>query len=140
MNIVDKLMTIDAGKILERPTETMEIKRLSNLLGEPFLIKLQAVHPQRYTEIQSMAVDLNKKGHINNVDIYKQNTHMILASLVEPNIKDRKLLEHFKAATPVDLIGKLFLAGEIDEINKKINELSGFNDEETEKIKDEVKN
>ena len=140
MNIVDKLMAIDAGKIVENPTEEMEITRLSKMLGEPFIIKLQAVHPQRYTEIQSMAVSLNKIGGINNIDIYKQNTHMILASLVEPNIKDRKLLDHFKVATPVDLIGKLFLAGEIDTINKKINELSGFSDEEFNKIKDEIKN
>lgn len=140
MNIVDKLMAVDAGKIVELPTEEMEIVRLSKMIGEPFIIKLQAVHPQRYTEIQSMAVNLNKKGGINNIDIYKQNTHMILASLVEPNIKDRKLLDHFKVATPIDLIGKLFLAGEIDTINKKINDLSGFNEDDTKKIKDEIKN
>ena len=139
MSIVDKLLQTDARTLTELPSGKFEIKRLSERLGTKFELTLSAVPSQKYSEIQKAGIELSKKGGVREIKLFDMQALTLLEGVKEPNLKDAKLREHFHAATPKELISKLFLAGEISEIYAKIQELSGYeaDDEETEK---EIKN
>ncbi len=57
--------------------------------------------------------------------------------IVEPDVKDKRLLEHFNAPTPKELLKKMLLPGEIAELHNVVNELGGYDREGNE---DEIKN
>lgn len=136
MNIIDKLMQADAGK-LELPTKEYEIKRLSKLFGFPFVLKLQAIDPERYTEIQENSIEM-KKSEINKVKMYNMHMKTILAGVVEPSLKDDGLRKHFGVTTPKELVNKLFLSGEIANISEEISKLCGYDGQE--EIDEKIKN
>ena len=133
MSLVDKLMQLDAGKI-KLPEKEVEIKRLSELLGEKVVFKCRAIDGERYADIQKMAVDISKKGDIRDINMYKMQVLTVIEGVVDPNFKDKKLLEHYNCHTPEELVKKLLLAGEITELFNVINELSGY-ERETDDIK-----
>ncbi len=55
VNVLDLLLGSDIGEI-KLPTKNMEIKRLSEVFGAPFVITVSALSPDRYEEVQDMAV------------------------------------------------------------------------------------
>lgn len=65
MNIMDKLLQIDAKKLTERETKVYEVKRLTKKLGGKFDLTLQAIDAELYSEIQKSAMTI-KKGNIND--------------------------------------------------------------------------
>lgn len=137
MSIIDKLLQMDSAKLTEMPTKEIEIQRLTEIMGEPFKIKCQAIDGERYADIQRSAVDLNKKGGIKNLNLFDMQVLTVIDGVVEPSMKDSKLMKHFGCATPKDLVKKLFLAGEIAEISNVVTELSGY--DKTEDDEEEVK-
>lgn len=139
MNMIEKLLKADAGKLTQLPTKTIEIKRLSEELGEKFEVQLKAISHARHCEIQENAVDISKKGDIKGIKISGMQIMTVLEGLKEPSLKDKALLDHFAAETPKELLTKLFLGGEIAEMYKQINELSGY-DSDDEAVNEEIKN
>ena len=59
MNLAEVLMNADKKKITELQTKEYEVKRLSNLLGTPFILTLQEIPPKRVMEINQQAVKMN---------------------------------------------------------------------------------
>ena len=58
MNMVDRLLKADiVNKLAERPEKKVKMERLSKLFGFDFIITLRAIDPERYADIQKMAVD-----------------------------------------------------------------------------------
>lgn len=139
MSLIDKLLTTDAGKLTEKPFEMYEIPRLSEKLKTKFELRLEAVAPQRYAEIQRQTIDFNKKGGVKDVNMFNPKIMTLLEGIKEPNIKDKRLLDHFGVVTPKELIMKLFLAGEIDDIRNEIDILSGY-EKDNEEADEEIKN
>jgi translation initiation factor 1 (eIF-1/SUI1) len=135
MNLVDRLLAVDAKEIKEKQTAKIEIKRLSKLVGEPFFVTVQEVDGERYQELQMELLD--KKGKADYSRIYRQNTLLVLEGVVEPNLKDQELQKHFGASTPKDLAEILFQGGAMAKIADLISKVSGFDndDEEEEEIK-----
>jgi hypothetical protein len=138
-NLIDTLLKADAGKLTEKPKKQYEVKRLSEALKTPFVLTLQAIPAELYTEIQTNAVDVSKKGNINKINIYKMQLDTLVNGIVEPDLKNKQLLEHFKAATPKELISKLLLAGEIADIAGEVSKLTGYDKDQSE-VDEEVKN
>lgn len=136
MNMIEKLLKVDAGKI-ETPTKEYEVKRLTKLFGFPFILQLRAIPPERYIEIQQNSVEL-KKGDVNKINMYDMQIKTILAGVTDPSFKDENLRRHFGAASPKDLINKIFLAGELSDISGEINKLCGY--ETQDEVDDVVKN
>lgn len=136
MNMIDKLMQADAGK-LELPQKEYEVKRLSELFGFPFVLQLQAIDPERYSAIQEDSLEM-KNGDLNRIRIYEMKTKTLLAGIVEPSLKDKDLQNHFGVNTPKQLVNKLFLVGEITNISDEISKLSGYDGQG--KVNEEVKN
>ena len=131
-NIIDKLMKIDAGT-LETPkaVHKMFVKKV----GEELEFEIQAINPEKATEIQQKAVKI-VDGNVTDIDIYKTKVLTILEGC--PMFKDKELRQHFNCPTPKELISKLFSKGEIDNLVDTINDLSEL--KEVEKADDEIKN
>ncbi len=114
MNLVEKLMR--AGE-MEKETATLRSQHLSNLLGEETSITIREV-----TGRQLSAVHERAKGEGDSA--YESTLLCCMFGVIEPDLKNEKLQEHFKVTTPKDLCEKLFSA-EAYPIAEKILELSG---------------
>lgn len=136
MTIIEKMLKIDADDYRGVQNEKMEISRLSELFGEPFIVEYQPISGRRYQEIIQSITD--KKGNINVGKSFDGNLLIVIAGVVSPDLRDERLLKHFNAATPKDLAEKLFLGGEITKLANAITALSGYGtDEDTD---EEIKN
>ena len=132
MNIIDKLMKIDAG-MLETPTAIHEM--YVTKIGEKLEFEIQAINPEKMDDIQQKAVKI-ENGEVVGVDLYKTKILTILEGC--PMFKDKELRNHFNTPTPKELIGKLLLKGEIDALVDAINDLSEL--KEIKGAEDEIKN
>ena len=132
MNIIDKLMKIDAG-MLETPTAIHEM--YVTKIGEKLEFEIQAINPEKMDDIQQKAVKI-EDGVVVGVDLYKTKVLTILEGC--PMFKDKALREHFNCPTPKELIGKLLLKGEIDALVEAIDNLSEL--KEIKGAEDEIKN
>ena len=132
MNIIDKLMKIDAGT-LETPKaiHKMYVKKI----GEELEFEIEAINAEKATEIQQKAIK-RENGNVSDIDVYKTKVLTIMEGC--PMFKDKALREHFKAPTPKELINKLLLKGEVDDLVDAINNLSDL--KKIEKAEDEIKN
>lgn len=128
MSLVDKLLQLDVAKI-KMPEKEIEIKRLSELLGEKVIFKIKAIDGEKYADIQRMSIDYDNMGKIKDIDNFKLQVLTIIEGVVDPNFKDKQLLDHYNCATPEDLVKKLLLAGEIVDLANEIAVLSGFETE-----------
>lgn len=132
MSLIDKLLQMDKGKLMSMPTREVEMSRLSEVLGEAFKVKCKAIDGERYADIQRSAIDLNKKGGLRNINLYEMQVLTVIDGVVEPSLKDERLLGYFGCVTPKELVKKLFLAGEIAELSNVITELSGYDKSDDE--------
>lgn len=135
MNVIDKLLKIDAGK-LEMPSKEVPLK-LKKLGGEEFTFPCKAVDPEKFSEIQENALEL-KKGDIKKINMYEMKVLTVIEGC--PDVfKNKDLMQHFAVPTPKEFIKKLLLSGEIDDLYNTINELSGY-EKDTEDEEKEIKN
>jgi len=118
-NTLDLLLKME---LPHPPEKVVKLKRLSQICGAPVELKLRALSYSKAAELTSSVMD----------DL---NVHIILAGVVEPNLKDRELLEKYGAATPAELVKKLLLAGEIESLAREIERLSGYRTNTIEEVK-----
>lgn len=114
VNILDLLLGSDIGEI-KLPTKQMEIVRLSKLYGAPFIITVSALSPDKYEEVQDMAVSI--KGKEADIEITLLQLLVVMEGVVDPSgkpmFKNKELMQKFKASTPKELIRKILHSGEI---------------------------
>ena len=139
MNIVEKMLEVEAGNFQNVGTEKMEIKRLSEVIGEPFIVEYRMVPGRRYQEILRIAQD--KSGSIRSDKTYDANLVLLTAGIVSPDLKNEALQKHFGVSTPKDLAEKLFIGGEVTKISNAIAKVSGFNvGDDEDNVDEEIKN
>ena len=136
INVLDLLLGSDIGEI-KLPTKRMEITRLTEVYGKPFVITCRALSPEKYEEVQDMAVAV--KGKDVDLDVSLLQVFVTIEGVVDeagkPMLKNRDLMAKFKAHTPKELVRKLFLSGEIASIYSEIAKLSGFGDDAVTEVK-----
>ena len=132
MNIIDILMKIDAGT-LETPKKVhkMYVTKIDQVLD----FEIQAINAEKATEIQQKGIKL-EDGNLTDIDVYKTKVLTIIEGC--PMFKDKSLREHFNCPTPKELINKLLLKGEVDDLVDAINDLSDL--KKIEKVDEEIKN
>lgn len=132
MNLVEKLLQADAKKTEKLEKKKIKSKRLKKILGETedVYIEIQEIPARRMNNI--LAGQLDKKGNVDFDKAFDAKALTLVDGLIEPNLKDDKLLQHFGCATPKDLAIKLF-SSEMNNISDEIYELSSAEEEETEK-------
>lgn len=138
MNLADTLLAADAGKITKKEHKSYEVKRLSDILGEPFVLDLRQIPNKRVREIQDDSMKI--EGGKTSVDQYKLTMGLLCDGIANKDFDNRDVLKHYGAATRKDLFDTLFNAGEIQDIANIISELCGFDSKKTEEQVDAVKN
>lgn len=136
VNVLDILLGSDVGKI-KLPTKQIEIKRLSELYGDPFYVTVQALSASKWEEVQDMALKIEGKDV--DVDTNLLQIFVVLESTLDEHgkhlFKNMDLVKHFGCVTPKDLVKKLLLSGEIVSIYREVSDLSGFGDESVTEVK-----
>lgn len=134
MNLVDKLLKMDITPFTERETKDIEIKRLSEKFGEPFIVTVGAIDTERFIELSSESLD--KNGKIDYAKSYNASALLVCEGIISPDLKNKDLQAHFKASTPKEL-AKILFKGEITKLSSAISELTGFGGEDED---EEIKN
>ena len=136
VNVLDLLLGSDLGEI-KLPTKQVEITRLTEVYGKPFIITCKALSPEKYEEVQEMAV--NVKGKDVDLDVNLLQLFVTIEGVVDeagkPMLKNKDLMAKFKAQTPKELARKIFLSGEITNIYGEIAQLSGFGEDAVKEVK-----
>lgn len=127
---LDLLLQVDEAKLI-KPRREVEIKRLSESVGQKVVFTCEAIAPAKMAEIQEMVMDVRKQ----EVDIPEMQLMTVLAGVKEPNLKSNELLDKFKAPTPKELLLRLLLPGEIQSLYNIISELSGYGEKAVEEVK-----
>ena len=137
MNLVEELMKADAKKADEREVGVFKSAQLSRILGEkgPVDVKIQELSARRKNELVAMAADEN--GRMDVSKAYDAHLKVVIAGVIEPNLKDKDLQEHFGCKMAVDLAEKLFKS-EVSDIATAIFSLGTVGDGKDDE--DEIKN
>lgn len=96
----------------EAEEKEFEVKRLSRLAGKPVVFRLRGIGYSRAAEIREMSGE--------------QDVQILLAGTVSPNWKDKELLEKYGAATPAEAVKKVLRPGEIGDLSREVERLSGY--------------
>lgn len=128
-SITEKLLSADVEKFKKLKTETIESPRLTRLLGssEPEKIKIGEIPFKKFNEISNYTYDEN--GKINYSTLTDSSLEYAVEGIIEPNLKDEKLMNYFGVSTPDDLAVLMF-GNELNSIVTKIIELSNPDAEE----------
>lgn len=114
----------------KKPTKEVELTRLTEALGEPFLCTVQAIDMNQFKEI------LRQAGEARNAESNIQVAELaVKMGLIDPKLTDKELQKHFNAPNYKELMSKMFLTGEIVELSEAIMEISKLNPEEKKEIK-----
>ncbi|MFL0248862.1 phage tail assembly chaperone [Clostridium neuense] len=134
-NVMDLLLKADTSKI-KKPVKKVKIQSLSESLGEEVVFTIEALSMKEYSAIQESSYSL-VNNELSDIDVNKIQILTVLEGVKEPNLKDKQLLEHFNAHSPVELIEKMFAGrpGEITNLYNHINSLCGFDKGTIEEIK-----
>jgi hypothetical protein len=134
-------MSILSGYLQPVPTnETKEIflPRFKDADGKPLPFVIRKI-TQEMANSLSKKCETMKKGYSAPVlDKGKYSNELILACLVEPNLKDKEICDYYGVLNPADVPGRMFSIGEY---GKLADAISAFNELDTEEdIEEEVKN
>lgn len=103
------------------PTKQVKVKRLSKLLGEDVVFTLRALP---YGRVEDM-----KKAEGDTA------IPILLSGLADPDPKSDELKERFGGATPAETLKRLLLPGEIEDLSREVERLSGYRAATIEEIK-----
>ena len=132
--IIDKLIQADKEKLAGAASGEVEIKRLSDMLGEPFVLKLKSLGTKKMRELARSATTAAtytaqrrdgavEKHSEDTLDGYRLTLSSIVEACVEPDFRDKRLLAKYETQSPEDVVAEIFLPGEIELISGKIRSL-----------------
>lgn len=127
---LDMLLNLNPEQVVSKPRKQLYMPRLSELSDSKVFFTLQALTLDEAKEIRENAAKIRFNKAHEREDYYDEEEaalFSILQGVVDPDLRDKRLLEKFSAPTPKDLVKKLLLSGEIANISEQIMKLSGFN-------------
>lgn len=101
------------------PTAKYEVKRLSRLVKEPVVLELRGLPYGKAQDLRVMERD--------------QDVHILLAGC--PELKDPALKDKFGGVTPADTVKAMLLPGEISDLSRAVERLTGFRQNTISEIK-----
>lgn len=105
------------------PEKEIKIKRLSKECGGDVIFKLRALSYNSVADIKSSHADRD------------MDVHIILAGVISPDLKSEALKSKYNAITPAELVKNMLLAGEVEDISREIEKLSGYRVATVEEVK-----
>ena len=103
------------------PTAKYEVKRLSRLVKEPVVLELRGLPYGKAQDLRVMERD--------------QDVHILLAGC--PELKDPALKEKFGGATPADTVKAMLMPGEIADLSRAVERLTGYRQNTISEIKND---
>ena len=100
----------------------INIKRLSEELGEEVVFTIKQL-------------SLDKINELRETNSENVTTHMVIEAIKEPSFKSKELMDKYDAITPVDLMNKILLPGEIEELSLLVSKMNGYRKDNIEEIK-----
>lgn len=94
------------------PEARYRVDRLSEQAGRDITFRLRALPYGRVQDLSRMTQEAE--------------VAILLAGCVEPDLKDPRLLERFRAPTPAEAVKKLLLPGEIADLSRAVEQLTGY--------------
>ncbi|WMI81599.1 phage tail assembly chaperone [Anaerotignum sp. MB30-C6] len=126
MGILEKLLETDVEKLKAESSAKFEVKRLSKVLGEPFIIDCK---PLTNEEVKHIG-EISKS----NVDM-KLNAIYEVCTIEGRKFNNKELLEKFKVITGKELVQKLLLPGEVFALYNFVSDMSGYGKNAIEEVK-----
>lgn len=126
MSILDKLLEVDIEKLQNREKRQYEVKRLSELFGEPFFVNCKPLSREQVIHIGEIS---GKKGD------FQSNTVLEACDVEGKKFSSEGMLEKFGVVSGKEVVEKLFLPGEISALYDKVNEISGYGENAVEEVK-----
>lgn len=118
--LLDLLLRPEAEDVQKHlPRARYEVKRLSAALGEPAVFELSGLPYGRVQELREKEKD--------------SEVHILLAGC--PELKDGALQEKFGVPTPAEAVKALLLPGEIDDLSREVERLTGYRRTTIEQVK-----
>lgn len=120
--LLDILLRADLPNVTkDLPRERCRVKRLSRLAGEDVTFTLRALPYGRVQEIKSLQEDAPLA--------------ILLSGLEDPDPKAAELRERYGGATPGETLKSLLLPGEIEDLSREVERLSGYRTDTIERLK-----
>ncbi|MEA5085103.1 MAG: hypothetical protein VB018_13295 [Lachnospiraceae bacterium] len=119
MNVLELLLSNEPPKGKEKE---FRIKRLSEAWGQEVVFRLKGLGYNRVMDMR-------------NGDDKETSIQIVLSGVTSPNLKDQKLLTKYNAPTAGEMLKKLLLPGEIEDLSRAIEKLSGYRVATIEEIK-----
>ena len=116
MDIVQLLL---GGEVRNEEIHEVKLNRFSQ--NEDVVLKIKNIGYEKMQEILEM----------------RENSavHIVLAGDAEGVFRNKEIMQHYNAATPVELIKKVLRPGEINAVSNEILKLSGYERNMVEVIK-----
>lgn len=139
-NVLDLLLSTDLGKFKVK-TQKVEIPRLSEATGNPFIVELRQVPINLEQDIEDR---YNKVSYTDDGDVELDSQplevkKMLLVECVyvedKQLFKQSSIMKKFNAKTPSHLVEKLLTKGEITKLYNTYREVVGFNKNSIKEIK-----
>ena len=124
--------------------ETGEIvvsRRFADENGTPVPFKIKALTQEENDRLTAQSMALVKGGRRGEkvLDELAYGRRLIVAATVEPDFTSAELCAAYGVMDPLELPGKMLLAGEYNRLSKAIMELSGFGTD-PEELEEQAKN
>ncbi|MPN25478.1 hypothetical protein SDC9_172887 [bioreactor metagenome] len=122
-DVLDRLLKPEVEIVSKNlPRKGYRMKRLSEQAGEDVVFTVQALPYGRIEEIVESGVSDVK-------------LHTVLAGVVEPDLKSPALREKFGGATPAETVKAMLLSGEVLDLARAIERLTGYGSTTIQEIK-----
>lgn len=103
-------------------TKEVILERFTDEEGKPVPFIVQSITPEENEELSRISTD--EKGNLNS---FEYGNRLIVACIVEPNLKDKELCKYYGVLDPIEVPGIMFTIGEkqvIQEAIMNINDLT----------------
>lgn len=125
--------------------ETREIfvsRRFLGEDGEPVLFKIRALTQEENNRLTRKCLRPAKGGRRGEkeLDSIEYGSRVLVAATVEPDFSSEELCKAYGTLDPLEVPGKMLLAGEYRRLTDAIMDLSGFSEDAGELAREEAKN
>ncbi len=126
MSIFDKLMETDAAKLQEKEKKEVEVSRLTELLGAPFILTCSTLTREQIKHV----------SEVSGEDDDKVAAILEGCRLEGRKLSDKVLLDKFGVVSGKEVVEKLFRSGEISAIYQNLSALSGYTVDAVKTVED----
>ena len=114
---------------IPKETKIIYLKKLK----KDFSFECVALDAEKANEIRMKSIDL-ASGTVDDIDMFKLQAYTVIEGCKNV-FKNKDLMKHFNAPTPIELVRRLLLDGELTELSNTITELSSYQEVKDNEIK-----